>query len=94
MLLWLGPLNVVRGVDPTAYELKLAPGITLHNVFHVSLLEPWTSRKHGVISIYHSLLKKDSRKSGLADSEIHWASKKGQANVQKGTSYRLERTGL
>ncbi|XXQ39875.1 reverse transcriptase [Plasmodiophora brassicae] len=38
----LGPFQVVRTVNPVAYEVKLPPTSRLHNVFHVSQLEPYT----------------------------------------------------
>ena len=51
MPLWIGPFKIIRRVEPTAYELELAPGMRMHDVFHVSLLKPWNSDKHGVIPI-------------------------------------------
>ena len=51
MPLWIGPFKVLKRVEPTAYELELAPGMKMHDVFHVSLLKPWNAEKHGVIPI-------------------------------------------
>ena len=41
--------RVLKRVEPTAYELELAPNMRMHDVFHVSLLKKWNSEKHGVI---------------------------------------------
>ena len=49
--LWIGPFKIIRRVESTAYELELAPGMRMHDVFHVSLLKPWNSDKHRVIPI-------------------------------------------
>ena len=51
MPLWLGPFKVLKRVEPTSYELELAPNMRRHDVFHVSLLKKWNSEKHGVIPI-------------------------------------------
>jgi hypothetical protein len=45
----LGPFEVVRSINPVAFELKLPPWMKIHPVFHVSLLEKaktnqWSSR--------------------------------------------------
>jgi hypothetical protein len=37
----LGPFEVVRVVNPVTYELRLPPTCRIHNVFHVSQLEPY-----------------------------------------------------
>ena len=37
----LGPFKVMSQVNPVAYKLELADSIKIHNVFHVSLLEPY-----------------------------------------------------
>jgi hypothetical protein len=44
---FLGPFEVVEviGDHGQAYKLKLPPSYRIHDVFHVSLLEPWNRRK-------------------------------------------------
>ena len=37
----LGPYPILSQVNPVAYKLKLPPTLKIHNVFHVSLLEPY-----------------------------------------------------
>lgn len=48
---FLGPFEVleVRGEHGQAYKLKLPTSYRIHDVFHVSLLEPWHSREGVVI---------------------------------------------
>jgi hypothetical protein len=36
----LGPFSIVRVINDVAVELKLPPTMGVHNVFHVSLIEP------------------------------------------------------
>jgi len=48
---YLGPFEVelVVGDHRQAYRLKLPPHFKIHNVFHVSLLEPWEARQGNVV---------------------------------------------
>jgi hypothetical protein len=39
---YLGPFRVVQVVSPVAYRLRLPPQIKMHDVFHVSMLQPYT----------------------------------------------------
>ena len=36
----LGPYEVIEEINPVTYRLKLPPEVKIHDVFHVSLLEP------------------------------------------------------
>jgi hypothetical protein len=38
---WIGPFEVVQVVGPVAYKLKMYPGLRVHPVFYVLLLEPY-----------------------------------------------------
>ena len=53
MPLWTGSFKVVKRIQPTAYELELAPRpkMKMHNMFHVSLVNFRNSEEHGVIPI-------------------------------------------
>ena len=44
---YLGPFEIleIKGEHGQAYKLKLPPSYRIHDVFHVSLLEPWTGRE-------------------------------------------------
>ena len=45
----IGPFEVIKRYSKQAYELKLPPRYkTIHNVFHVSLLEPYRRRPGAV----------------------------------------------
>ncbi len=47
---YLGPFEVVEiiGTHKQAYRLKLPPSYRIHDVFHISLLEPWHPRAGAV----------------------------------------------
>ena len=38
---WIGPFRIVKRVGAVAYELDLPGSMSVHDVFHVSLLKPW-----------------------------------------------------
>ena len=37
----LGPFTIIKEVNPVAFRLNLPPSLKIHDVFHVSLLEPY-----------------------------------------------------
>src|SRR6202044_4024375 len=39
----LGPYTITELVGPCAVRLKLTHGMRIHDVVHVSMIEPWTS---------------------------------------------------
>jgi hypothetical protein len=41
---YLGPFEVLETLGDQAYRLKLPPSYRIHDVFYVSLLEPWFPR--------------------------------------------------
>ena len=47
---WAGPFEVIAEVGNGAFRVRLAPGLTHHNVFHSGLLKPYKSRKDAVPS--------------------------------------------
>ena len=38
---WIGPFTVVKRIGKTAYKLELLANMTVHDVFHASLLKPY-----------------------------------------------------
>lgn len=42
---FVGPFKVTGVVNPVAYKLDLPPTMKVHNVFHVSVLQPWRTDK-------------------------------------------------
>ena len=42
-----GPFRIIEVVTPVSYRLALPPSWKIHNVFHVSLLEPFYEDQHG-----------------------------------------------
>ena len=40
---FIGPMEIVEQINPVAFRLKLMEGMTIHDVFHVALLEHWSS---------------------------------------------------
>jgi hypothetical protein len=38
---YLGPIEVIKQINPVTYRLKLPPQMQIYDVFHVALLEPW-----------------------------------------------------
>jgi len=45
---YLGPFTIARKIGTVAYELALPPSMTIHNVFHVSLLAPFKQPPEGL----------------------------------------------
>ena len=41
----LGPFTIIAKIGKVAYQLKLPDSMGIHNVFHISLLEPVTQNK-------------------------------------------------
>jgi hypothetical protein len=47
-LLWYGPFRIIKEVLPVAYQLELPSEWKIHDVFHTSLLSPYTeTNAHG-----------------------------------------------
>jgi len=38
---FIGPLKVAKVISPVAYQVALPSSLKIHDVFHVSLLQPW-----------------------------------------------------
>jgi hypothetical protein len=43
----LGPYEILEEIGPRAFRLKLPTSMKIHDVFHVSMLEPWVEDRHG-----------------------------------------------
>jgi hypothetical protein len=43
---YIGPLNIIEGINPVAFKLDLPNRLRMHNVFHVSLLGVYKEGKH------------------------------------------------
>ena len=39
---WYGPFKIIKAISPVAYRLQLPPTWTIHNMFHTSLLLPYS----------------------------------------------------
>ena len=37
----IGPVKILKKIGPRAFQVELPPTIKVHNVFHVSMLEPY-----------------------------------------------------
>jgi len=44
-LKFIGPLKIIKKVNEVAYRLQLPENINIHNMFHISLLEPYIPGK-------------------------------------------------
>src|SRR5207253_2983180 len=40
---FIGPYTIIAKVSPIAYKLKLPPSLNIHLVFHISLLQAYTT---------------------------------------------------
>jgi hypothetical protein len=38
---WYGPYQIIKKINPIAYQLQLPPTMKIHNVFHIDLLSPY-----------------------------------------------------
>ena len=41
----MGPFRIIKNVGTSSYKLDLPASITIHNTFHISLLEPYEDNK-------------------------------------------------
>ena len=41
----MGPFNITKKVGMSSYKLDLPASMTIHNTFHISLLEPYENNK-------------------------------------------------
>jgi hypothetical protein len=77
---FLGPFRILDAVGSQAYRLALPSRMRIHNVFHVSLLEPWYGR--GAEAPEESM--------PLADEEQEWQVEKIlSSEKRKGKQYYL-----
>lgn len=49
---FIGPCEVVEGLDPVAYQLKLPQELDkIHDVFHVSMLKRYCTNSYHIVAI-------------------------------------------
>ena len=65
MPLWIGPFKLLKRIEPTTYELELAQGTRVHDVFKVNS-NPGILIEHGVIPIPPTLTLAEQQ-----DFEVH-----------------------
>lgn len=77
---YAGPFRVLDVVGTQAYRLALPSSYKIHNVFHVSLLEPWNSRAG----------EEPTETMPLADEEDEWEVEKIRGSrTKKGEKFYL-----
>jgi len=42
----IGPVKIVKKIGTRAFKVELPPSMQIHNVFHVSMLEPYRTSRH------------------------------------------------
>jgi transposase InsO family protein len=85
---FLGPFEVtaVLGKHGQAYQLELPPHYKIHNVFHVSLLEPWNGRK-GVDIDTEDVRIQDDVEYEVKSIQAHRDTKKGREYLVRWKGY-------
>ena len=77
---YVGPFRVIDAVGTQAYRLALPSAYRIHNVFHVSLLEPWQ----------HRAGEEPAEPMPLADDEGEWEVETVlDSRMRKGERYYL-----
>jgi hypothetical protein len=77
---FMGPYRIQDAVGSQAYRLRLPPQMRIHNVFHVSLLEPWKGRDD----------ETQEQSMPLADESDEWEVEEIlDRKVQKGKTFYL-----
>ena len=64
---FIGPFEVIQAVGPSAYRIKLPKKYRIHNVFHVSRLEPYATSQN-----VPRLQQPDPPEPELINDELHY----------------------
>jgi hypothetical protein len=85
---YLGPFEVVEimGDHGQAYKLELPPSYKIHNVFHVSLLEPWHGRE-GAVEEPAPILVQGEEEYEVKAIQAHRTTRKGMEYLVRWKGY-------
>ena len=71
---YYGPFKIEKPIKKQVYQLKLPQKMKIHNMFHVSLLEPYTKTNNSNVPVPPSIVVKGENEykvEEIFDSQIH-----------------------